>query len=38
MALTIASAAFEDGAPMATKYTCEGDDISPPLQWDGIPE
>jgi hypothetical protein len=38
MALTIGSAAFEDGAPMATKYTCEGDDISPPLQWDGIPE
>ena len=38
MALTIGSAAFEDGAPMATKYTCEGDDISPPLQWEGIPE
>jgi Raf kinase inhibitor-like YbhB/YbcL family protein len=38
MALTIGSAAFEDGAPMATKYTCEGEDISPPLQWEGIPE
>jgi Raf kinase inhibitor-like YbhB/YbcL family protein len=38
MVMTIGSAAFEDGAPMATKYTCEGDDISPPLQWDGIPE
>lgn len=38
MALTITSAAFENGAPMATKFSCEGDDISPPLQWDGIPE
>jgi Raf kinase inhibitor-like YbhB/YbcL family protein len=38
MTLTISSAAFEDGASMATRFTCEGDDISPPLQWDGIPE
>jgi Raf kinase inhibitor-like YbhB/YbcL family protein len=38
MALTITSAAFEDGGPMAAKYTCEGSDISPPLQWSGIPE
>jgi phosphatidylethanolamine-binding protein (PEBP) family uncharacterized protein len=22
---------------MPAKYTCEGDDISPPLQWSGIP-
>ena len=21
-----------------SKYTCDGQDISPPLQWDGIPE
>lgn len=38
MALTITSAAFEDGGPMAAKYTCEGSDISPPLQWNGVPE
>lgn len=38
MALTITSSAFEDGGPMAAKYTCEGSDISPPLQWNGVPE
>lgn len=38
MALTIKSPAFEDGAPMAPKYTCEGNDVSPPLQWEGVPE
>ncbi len=38
MALTITSAAFEDGGPMAAKYTCEGSDTSPSLQWNGIPE
>jgi Raf kinase inhibitor-like YbhB/YbcL family protein len=37
MALTISSPAFEDGGPMTAKYTCEGADISPPLQWDGVP-
>ncbi|MEJ2154500.1 MAG: YbhB/YbcL family Raf kinase inhibitor-like protein [Desulfobacteraceae bacterium] len=38
MTLTITSTAFEDGGPMAAKYTCEGSDTSPPLQWGGIPE
>ncbi len=38
MALLIRSTAFEDGGPMAAKYTCEGQDISPALQWDGIPQ
>ena len=38
MALTITSSAFEDRGPMAAKYTCEGSDISPPLQWNGVPE
>lgn len=23
---------------MAAKYTCEGQDIAPPLQWEGIPD
>jgi len=22
----------------SSKYSCEGDDISPPLAWDGVPE
>lgn len=38
MAMIIASRAFEDGGSIAAKYTCEGQDISPPLQWDGIPD
>jgi Raf kinase inhibitor-like YbhB/YbcL family protein len=38
MALKITSPAFEDGTPMAAKYTCEGQDISPPLKWEGVPD
>lgn len=38
MALTITSPAFLDGESMAAKYTCEGQDISPALTWDGIPD
>lgn len=38
MALKITSPAFEAGTPMAAKYTCEGQDISPPLKWEGVPD
>jgi len=38
MALTLTSTAFADGGEIPTKYTCEGDDISPPLKWSGVPE
>lgn len=38
MALTLRSAAFTDGREIPTKYTCEAEDISPPLEWDGAPE
>ncbi len=38
MTLTISSAAFENGGPMSVKYTCEGSDISPQLNWEGVPE
>lgn len=37
MALTLTSAAFEHGGSIPRKYTCEGDDVSPPLRWDGVP-
>lgn len=30
----MSSAAFEDGSPIPAKYTCDGDNISPPLTWD----
>jgi len=38
MTLTITSASFSDGSPIPSAYTCEGDNVSPPLSWDGVPE
>ena len=38
MALTIASTSFENQKEIPTLYSCEGDDISPPLAWSGLPE
>lgn len=32
------SPAFENEAAIPAKYTCEGDNISPQLQWQGAPE
>lgn len=37
MALTIASSAFTDRGEIPAKYTCDGQDISPPLSWSGVP-
>lgn len=38
MSLTLRSPAFADYAPIASRYTCEGEDISPPLIWSGLPD
>ena len=38
LALRITSPAFEYGEPIPRRYTCEGDDISPALEWSGVPE
>jgi Raf kinase inhibitor-like YbhB/YbcL family protein len=38
MAMTLISPAFEQGGQIPSKYTCEGDDISPPLAWEGVPQ
>ncbi len=38
MTLSITSTAFEEGSAMPAVYTCEGDDISPPLSFSGVPE
>jgi hypothetical protein len=35
--LTITSPAFANSAPIAARYTCQGADISPELQWTGAP-
>ena len=37
MAMEIRSTAFEDGDKIPSRYTCQGEDISPPLSWSGIP-
>ncbi|MDD5140373.1 MAG: YbhB/YbcL family Raf kinase inhibitor-like protein [Verrucomicrobiales bacterium] len=28
---------FADGQPIPTKYTCDGTDVSPPLNWSDVP-
>src|SRR5258708_23019320 len=35
--LTLTSAAFADHHQIPNKYTCQGEDISPPLSWSGAP-
>lgn len=37
MALALKSSAFEQGAEIPTRFTCEGEDVSPPLSWSGQP-
>jgi Raf kinase inhibitor-like YbhB/YbcL family protein len=37
MTMKVTSSAFQAGQAIPTKYTCEGEDISPPLQWSGVP-
>lgn len=37
MTLTLTSPAFAHLGEIPTRYTCEGDDVSPPLAWAGIP-
>lgn len=38
MALVLKSRVFENGAETPARYTCNGDDVSPPLNWEGVPE
>jgi len=35
--ITMTSPVIEQGGRIPYLYTCEGDDISPPLQWSGAP-
>lgn len=37
MPLTLSSTAFEEGATIPVKHTCDGADASPPLAWTGAP-
>lgn len=38
MTLQIRSTAFSEGGMIPRRYTCDGEDVSPPLTWSGIPE
>jgi hypothetical protein len=36
--IKVRSTAFSDGQPIPKKYTEDGQDVSPPLAWDKVPE
>ncbi|HYD30957.1 MAG TPA: YbhB/YbcL family Raf kinase inhibitor-like protein [Azospirillaceae bacterium] len=38
MALHLMSPAFEPGATLPRRYTCDGEDVSPPLHWSNVPD
>jgi Raf kinase inhibitor-like YbhB/YbcL family protein len=38
MSLALSSTAFSNGGKIPSKYTCEGNDLSPPLSWTDVPE
>lgn len=35
--MQLTSTAFAEGQPIAAKYTCDGENVSPPLKWTGAP-
>jgi Raf kinase inhibitor-like YbhB/YbcL family protein len=37
MAFSLSSPAFSNGQAIPAKYTCDGENPSPPLQWSGAP-
>jgi len=38
MTMILTSTAFRDNESIPTKFTCDGEDLSPPLAWSGVPE
>ena len=36
--MELTSSAFNEGGMIPSKYTCDGDDVSPPLKWGSFPE
>ena len=38
MVITVTSSAFEEASMIPSKYTCDGENISPPLKWEGAPD
>ncbi|HSQ02746.1 MAG TPA: YbhB/YbcL family Raf kinase inhibitor-like protein, partial [Burkholderiales bacterium] len=37
MAITLTSSAFTHNGSIPQRYTCQGDDVSVPLAWNGLP-
>jgi Raf kinase inhibitor-like YbhB/YbcL family protein len=37
MGLTLTSSAFKSNGIIPSRYTCEDENVSPPLAWDGVP-
>lgn len=37
MSLTLASTSFAHGGLVPVRHTCDGQDLSPPLSWTGVP-
>jgi Raf kinase inhibitor-like YbhB/YbcL family protein len=37
MTIKITSTGFAEAQPIPSKYTCDGEDVSPPLSWDSPP-
>ena len=38
MALTVSSPAFRNNDAIPKKYTCDGENVAPPLEWSGVPK
>lgn len=36
--IKVTSVAFKEGQPIPRQYTCDGINISPPLEWSGVPK
>lgn len=36
--MILKSPAFEEGGMIPDRHTCDGENISPPLEWEGVPE
>ena len=38
MEIKVTSSAFEEGGMIPSRYTCDGENVSPPLNWEQVPE
>ncbi len=38
MTIKLTSTAFDEGGMIPSQYTCDGQNVSPPLAWSGLPE